>query len=277
MMETASRVEWIEAAAWSDMLQAVPKAAADRLGVSVRRVGAVRVLRATGIDHPLFNRAMGLGVAERGTREIVDQVVDSFQNVGVSRYFVHLPPSASASELGAWLEARGLEPYHRRWAKLVRGGERVDVEAPTGLTIRAARIEDAPAVGTLLASAFDVPEPGAVLFSSVVGRRRWLTYVAAHDDAVVAAGGLFADGNMGYVAFAATDPRYRKLGAQRALLARRLRDGLDLGCRAFVSETGESVPGDPQHSYKNLLQVGFREQYLRDNYAPRGLRWARAG
>jgi len=31
---------------------------------------------------------------------------------------------------------------------------------------------------------------------------------------------------------------------------------------------GTSVPGDPQHSYHNLLKAGFREAYARENLAP---------
>jgi len=37
-------------------------------------------------------------------------------------------------------------------------------------------------------------------------------------------------------------------------------------CRLVVTETGEAVPGDAQHSYKNILKAGFRELYLRENF-----------
>ncbi|HUG99452.1 MAG TPA: hypothetical protein VMQ83_09790 [Gammaproteobacteria bacterium] len=43
--------------------------------------------------------------------------------------------------------------------------------------------------------------------------------------------------------------------------------GLELGCRKLLTCTGEAVPGDPQHSYRNILKAGFRESYVRDNYA----------
>jgi hypothetical protein len=32
--------------------------------------------------------------------------------------------------------------------------------------------------------------------------------------------------------------------------------------------TGVDVPGDPQHSYKNILKAGFREDYVRRNFSP---------
>jgi hypothetical protein len=33
-----------------------------------------------------------------------------------------------------------------------------------------------------------------------------------------------------------------------------------------ITETGEAVPGDAQHSYKNILKAGFRELYSRKNF-----------
>ncbi len=45
-------------------------------------------------------------------------------------------------------------------------------------------------------------------------------------------------------------------------------DALDLGCAALGTETGEEVPGDPQHSYNNIRRAGFVETHVRANYAP---------
>lgn len=68
--------------------------------------------------------------------------------------------------------------------------------------------------------------------------------------------------------FGATAPAFRRRGSQAALLAARVERALDLGCRAMYTCTGVAVPGDPQHSYKNILKAGFREDYVRANYAP---------
>jgi hypothetical protein len=32
--------------------------------------------------------------------------------------------------------------------------------------------------------------------------------------------------------------------------------------------TGEAVPGDKQHSYRNIQKAGFKEAYLRENWIP---------
>ena len=66
----------------------------------------------------------------------------------------------------------------------------------------------------------------------------------------------------------ATAPKFRGRGSQGAVLARRIECALDLGCQEMVTCTGIAVPGDPQHSYSNIKRAGFRETYIRDNYAP---------
>jgi hypothetical protein len=52
------------------------------------------------------------------------------------------------------------------------------------------------------------------------------------------------------------------------LLSRRIRDALDLGVRMMVTETGEALEGEPQHSYRNIERFGFRGAYTRQNWVP---------
>jgi hypothetical protein len=66
-----------------------------------------------------------------------------------------------------------------------------------------------------------------------------------------------------------TVPAHRRRGAQGSLLARRLEDGIELGCRWFVTETGAEDPDRPNASLRNMLRVGFEVAYLRRNYTPR--------
>ena len=60
----------------------------------------------------------------------------------------------------------------------------------------------------------------------------------------------------------------RRRGSQGAVMTARIRLALELGCRALFTETGESVGGDPQHSYRNIARYGFAESVLRENWAP---------
>ena len=68
--------------------------------------------------------------------------------------------------------------------------------------------------------------------------------------------------------FGATAPAFRQQGSQSALMAARIAHAASLGCHTLMTCTGEDVPGDPQHSYSNILRAGFEPTYLRENFAP---------
>ena len=77
---------------------------------------------------------------------------------------------------------------------------------------------------------------------------------------------MFIKDNVAYTDWGATHPDFRRRGCQGALLSHRISEAIKLGCKQIVTTTGEEVPGDPQHSYKNILRVGFHESYLRENW-----------
>jgi GNAT superfamily N-acetyltransferase len=81
-------------------------------------------------------------------------------------------------------------------------------------------------------------------------------------------GALFVADGIGWTDWGATDPDFRRRGCQTALLVARLEKAIALGCRMILTETGEEVPGDPQHSYRNILKVGFSETQVRENWVP---------
>lgn len=254
--------EHIEVAAWADLAAAAPS-------VSLRRLGDAAVLYTPGEDGILFNRAFGLNAADR---QNTDDVLAEFGQAGVSRYFVHVWPKDVPS-VGAWLGDHDVVRYPRAWLKLARGRAPVrDVD--TSLEIRRATAADRRSFGEILAAGFDFGAVGAEAIANLIDRPRWHTFVAADGDDVVAAAGLFVDGEVGYLPFAATRADARGRGAQSALMAERIRVALDLGCTTISTETGEAAEGDPNHSFKNMLRAGFRVTGTRDNYAPRGMRWA---
>jgi hypothetical protein len=50
------------------------------------------------------------------------------------------------------------------------------------------------------------------------------------------------------------------------LLARRITDAADLGCRRLVVETAEDTPKKDAPSFRNMLRFGFQVAYVRPNY-----------
>jgi GNAT superfamily N-acetyltransferase len=81
-------------------------------------------------------------------------------------------------------------------------------------------------------------------------------------------GALFVRDGLGWLDFGATRPRFRRRGSQGAIMAARLRLARDLGCRRTFTCTGVAAANDPQHSYGNILRMGFRKSVIRENYAP---------
>ncbi len=88
------------------------------------------------------------------------------------------------------------------------------------------------------------------------------------DDKPAGVGALYVKDGLGWTDFGATAPEFRQMGSQSALMSARLQRALDSGCKQIFTCTGVSVPGDPQHSYSNILKAGFSESYVRENYVP---------
>ena len=163
------------------------------------------------------------------------------------------------------LEARGLSRHPRSWMRFVNEAPSPR-EARTDLVIRAARRDEAARVEEIVRVAFELPEAARGVYEVVIERPRWHVFVADDRGTAVGAAALFVEGEVGWCAFGCVLKEARRRGGQSALLAARLALARDLGCRVVFSETGEAVPGDPQHSYKNLLKAGFREAFSRPNY-----------
>ena len=82
-------------------------------------------------------------------------------------------------------------------------------------------------------------------------------------------GAVYIDGDVAWTDFGATSPAFRQRGSQSSLLRHRVQYALDHGCKQIFACTGEAVPGDPQHTCSNILKADFREECVRNNYAPR--------
>jgi len=263
--------EAIDRAAWRDVFDATPESERARLGLEAVDHGPVVALRAPGVDHPLFNRAYGID--RRTPDATLDAVIGGYAAAGVDRYFLHVRASEAAA-VEPRLRARGATRFHRAWIELVRGAG----AAPEGtgpFTVRPPAGREIDDAVQILLGGFDLPDSAAPLLAALADRPRWRFVVAVDGAEVTAAGLAFADASIAQITMAATAPRHRGRGAQPALIADRIAWGLARGCRAFVSETGEAVPGEPNPSEANLRDAGFAPLMARLNYAPPGATWPR--
>ena len=258
----------IELAALEDLQAAATEALRARLKISAdhdagRLISMAAALPPTAI---VVNRTIGLGMTTPATRPSVEAVVESYRNAGVARYFVHVHPKAQPDSLEQWLGELGLEQT-RGWVKFERGRE-APPPSETELQIRRVSDTDREAFGRMLADAFDLGQIAAPWIGQLINRPGWYNYMSFDGDIAAGTGSMFVKDGAAWMDWAATDPRFRRRGSQSAILAQRISDALDLGCHLLVTATGEEVPGDPQHSYHNILRKGFEPAYVVKNYAP---------
>lgn len=264
MADQLPDLEAVERAALEDMHRAASPEDREALGLATESVAGA-LASVAGLEPSLLvNRVLGLGFAREAPREAIGEIGGVYRRHGVGRYLVHRHPEARPRELSSWLQVAGFRP-HRGWMKFVRGRE-----APPELSAapRVERIgqEHSETFARIVADAFDLTDACVPWLGKLPGRDGWHVYMSFDETGTPAGtGAIYVRDGVAYFDFGATQPEARRRGSQGAILSRRLADALDLGCHTMVSMTGEAVPGDPQHSYRNLVRAGFREGYLREN------------
>ena len=252
-------------AAASDELVAALGLRADTIGSSLVSVAAA--LPPSAI---VINRALGGGLEAPETEASVKETLAAYQRAGCERYFIQRHPQAQPPEMVDWLLAAGLEKT-RGWQKFQRGREappQGDNKSTSDLRVEEIGPDQGMAFARILCDAFDLGAAAVPWLARLPGHGGWHIYMSFDGDAPAGTGTMFVQDGLAWLDFASTAPNFRRRGSQGALLARRVADALDLGCREMYTCTGEAAPGDPQHSFKNIAKAGFTETYVRDNYAP---------
>lgn len=260
-------VERLEAEAWLDMYAAAPEEYAQRHGLRVQRLGPIALLACPKLPSTEFNRALCIGVEARPSPETLAQVTEWLTTHGEA-WALQCPPSAlEDATLRDWLAGSKLQATGTGWTKFRRGAT-VPTAIATDMTVRLAGPAEADAFGRVAQAGFGLPSHTAAWFAELVRRPRWRAYLAYDRDTPVAAGALFHDGERGWLGIDATLPGYRRRGAQSALIAARVADGLAAGVMAFGAETGNppTEMASGYSSYRNFCRAGFSVEYVRPNY-----------
>jgi GNAT superfamily N-acetyltransferase len=236
--------ERIEIAALRDFLADAPPPAASR------SAGEAIAVRFPGGPVEL-NRIVGL--------QSVDELDELEPLYDGASFLVSLDPETGLEPV---LLERGYAAVYP-WQKFER--EPAPLQAETSLRVTdARRPED---FGLTATRGYGMPELLAPWLSGLVGRPGWHCFVAYDDEEPVGTGVLFEDGELGWVGIGATRPEHRSRGSQSAILAARVTRGAELGLRLLVTETGVPLEHGPGASYRNILRAGFRETYVRPNFA----------
>lgn len=267
-MPMSDTMENLERAALRSLHEAADEALKEKLGLAMHGIGGalVSVAGALPASAIVVNRTHGLGLATPASRNDVKAVAALYRKAGVQRYFVHRHPRSQPAELPDWLIAAGLEKA-RGWMKFTRGAE-PPPERKTDLTNREIGPEHGLAFGRIAAGAFDLGEQAAPWIARLAGHPGWRLFMSFSGEEPAGTGALYVMDGIAWCDWASTVPAFRRRGGQGALLAHRIREAIAMGCRRLGTATGEEIPGDPQHSYANILRMGFKEAYIRENYAP---------
>ena len=258
--------EFGESDAWANYFLSSPPEFVQKYRLEAKRVGSVWVTMIPELDWSFFNRIVGLGVGETATESMLDDAVAILQNAGCKNYMAQISPLAQVNDVPEWLEARGFAKG-RNWAKVYRGNASAP-SVPTDLRVESIGGEQADAFADVSLPAFGMPPELRPLITGVVGKTGWCHYLAFDEEQPVAAGAMFVSADVAWLGFGCTLDSHRNRGAQGAMFARRIQDGLQHGCKWFVTETGEDTPDAPNPSYRNMLRTGFELAYRRKRWTP---------
>lgn len=253
-----------EAAYLSDYYRGLPGELADSYGASYCEFGGGGAAITAKMDLLAFNRVVGLGLEAPVAEALIEEIIRVYRSAGASRFFIQLSRIGERAGVIPLLDAKGFHHYNN-WVKLYRPVRPVP-QVETDLQIEEIGVRQKDAFAEILVKSFGWPEALKPLLSHPVGRPGWKHYLAFEDLKPVASAALFIRGGYASMAFAATLPDYRGRGAQSALIARRLHDAADAGCRWALVETAEEKADKPVASFRNMRRFGFEVAYLRPNY-----------
>jgi GNAT superfamily N-acetyltransferase len=257
--------EWLERRALEELHAATPGPVRERMGLRSEVVGTALVSVASREPSILWNRAIGLGVESPARPEDLQRIRGIYEDAGVTRFFLHLHPQAKPTDLRDRMAEAGLEKA-RGWMKFERDASPATVR--TDLRVERVGPEWAGDFGRIVAGAFDFTEAAGEALAALNGRPGWHRFMSFDGEEPAGTGVLFVSEGFGWLDMGATRPEFRGRHSQQAVLAARIRYARECACHALFTTTGEEVPDDPQISYANILKMGFREAYLRENYAP---------
>jgi hypothetical protein len=262
--DIARLVEFAEAEAWANCYLCASPEIIAALGPRARRIGPAWITMLQKFDSWFFNRIMAFGLDEAATESTLDEALRILESSGCGNYVVQLSPLAEPPELPDWLNARGMA-RRGSWAKMYRGNE-PSPYAQTSLRIEHIGTEWAEAFGQIALDAFEMPAVLLPFMSCNIGKPGWLHYLGFDGNEPVSTAAMFISGDVGWLGVGSTLASHRGRGGQSAMFARRISDGLEAGCKWFVTETGEDTPESPNPSYHNMIRAGFKLAYLRPNY-----------
>lgn len=264
-MTDSASIEFLEAEAWKQRVEALPARLKHRLGTRVRRFGRAVALATPGADVATVNRTIGIGLDHPLDDALLSEVNAFFRDAGVRRWLIDCGPDAMIVG-GPETLARQGGVLKTPTVKLVGEPGNVAAASTGGLSVREVDRDFAKTFRSIVGEAFGLPEFVKPDLDSAIGSRGWHYYMAFDGERPIAGAAMFVQNGGAWFGVAGTAADARNRGAQTALLARRLTDAKSLGCSWVTAETSPDSLEHSNPSYRNMLRAGLRVAYLRDKY-----------
>lgn len=260
--------EAIERAALFDLHAAAPQDLRDALGLHTVLVDGALVSMASKLPQTaiVVNRALGFTRAQFEDEHLVSRLSATYRGAGITRFFVQVTPDAMTGSLARRIAHAGLEEA-RGWQKFSREPSPVDLPQ-TPFRVEEIGPDHGADFAHIVCAGFDLGEIAEPWLARLPGRDNWRVFMTFAGDIPAGAGAMYVENGVAWTDWGATAPAFRGRGSQGLLLATRIDRAHKLGCKSIHTCTGEAVPGDPQHSWNNIVRHGFAPDYVRANYAP---------
>lgn len=258
-----SLVELSEARACASL---VGGAATARLGLGFRveSFGSAVALIAPSVTSSLnMNRVIGLGIDEVAEDSVLDRIEGLYAALGLS-YAIEIAPGAQPLDLAERLRRRRLRrtvatSVHFRAAEPIH-------HVAAGVSVVRADLAQSDLVADICCTVFRMPMAAraAIAATRHSGEwRQWLVYLGCQP---IAAALSYLHNGVAWLGWDATLPDYRGHGVHAALIARRVSDAAESGCRYVTTETALHSSSRPDPSRRNYEKLGFVLAYERSTY-----------
>jgi hypothetical protein len=251
------------------MASGAPPEAQAELGMTQARVGGGVVLAMAGDPTGgYWNKALGFGVTEPVTADLVDEVLGVYRRAGSAAAVLQVAPSVLPDDWGEICDRHGIEAG-QTWVKLLRATAPPPSEASSSLRVGPIQPREAGAWAHAYCVGFGMPEVPALVAMMAAGtdaQAGFHPFAAWDGDALVGAANLHVAGPAGAFCGAATLPEARGRGAQSVFMRVRLETARTLGLEWVSAETWQEGEGQHNASLHNMLRAGFFEAYPRTNW-----------
>jgi hypothetical protein len=252
------RLERHEQSAWRDFCRSIDSKTWPNSKICSNEHDGVLMMSIPSVDVLTFNRVLGMGLFKPATEQLVDDLITWYKSTGACRFMVTLGPLAVPTQVERWLVGRGFQ-FHSKSVILLREIRTIP-EPSVRLQVKRVLPAEAQLFGQVAASGFGWPRKTAQIIANSVGREGWQHYLVYDGSEPIATGASFSAERFVWFGFGATKSKYRRLGAQTALIACRIKHASENHKTPIVDVEPES------NSYRNCWKLGFEQVCLRSQY-----------